>query len=158
MKKYLLRIVALFAVFAIVGYFIYDYSQREYWVIVEEAFPSLDGVTLDLDRETYDKKSFIAVYTMTNGTENDICWGADLGGRVEQWAEDGWRFRETRSRKGMEYPAVEYTIRSGETKKEEISLRAALPRLTPGRYRYARYYDLGGSGQQYASYCEFMIK
>lgn len=158
MKKYVVRLTALLLVLGAIACLIYADSRREYWVMVETDAPSLSGVTLELDRAAYHKKEFILSYTLSNGTKYDICWGADLGGRVEQWTKDGWRFRESRPRKGAEYPAVEYMIRSGEAQTEEISLRAALPRLTPGQYRYARYYNLGGTGQQYASYALFTIE
>lgn len=160
MKKgigYLGKFLALLLVLGVVGYYIYDYTQRKYWVTIPEDRPILEGVTLELDREVYDGKHFIMTATFTNGTDEPIFWGADLVGRVEQWSEAGWRYWEQRPGKGDAPVASLRGFNSGESTTGEISLRAVLPKLTPGRYRYARYFQLE-DGSKYMVCTEFEIE
>lgn len=53
MKKHLGKFLALILALRMVGWLVYDYSQREYWVYITKDPPALEGVTVELDREIY---------------------------------------------------------------------------------------------------------
>ena len=154
--KILKKLFPWVILFGVIGWLVWDYSQREYWVYLENDPAIHPGVVITLDRTVYDKKYPVLTYTMHNHAEAPACWGAELGGRIEQWTEEGWRYRERRNRKDMVYPAIEYVLNVGETQTGQIDLRA-LPRWEKGRYRFIHYFTYGPDTYT-CSYQEFTVE
>lgn len=168
-KKYVGKVLALILAVCAIGWLIYRDSQKMVWLDAGEERPALDGVSFQLDSETYSKKHFIITYHIVNEAENDLFGSPpETNVRVEQWTEAGWRYRganpELSSRRGNKVytpNALGFLLFSGQSSEEyTLSLQAHLPRLDTGRYRLVWDFETGQGDtlQNYRVCQEFTIE
>lgn len=167
--KILRRILPWTILLGVIGFLIWNYSNRTMWVYVRTELPALKGVSIQLDRENYDKKNFMVTYSIVNRSSKYISSSPPAYIlRVEQWTEEGWRYR-TDNPDHISFgggikalPAVGYELSPGTTGSNfSFSLHNGLYRWEPGRYRLAWDFDAGSleaGWTEYTVYQEFTVE
>lgn len=97
---------------------------------------NLDGVSIELNKDTYKPEGDIFELTVINDSEEDISYGVPY--TLEYYKEDKWYEVEPDNEIG--FVLILYTLSPGDEASDEINLDSYEP-LETGRYRVLRQID-----------------